>query len=253
VAYNHLDFLGVAAGDWHGKAFPMRQLSTQNKNNETSEIEKTPTVVIRKIRDAILDEVFKPGDWLPELDLAQRFQVSRSPVREALLALEKEGTVTTEPYKGAIVKPLSVEETLDIAEIRLALITLAAKGAYRHLSPADFDVAYGFAKQITRSNNAKEEFEYNRRFWDIIFEKTGRPILWEVFTGLDDRMTRYYPLVLKLFPNPASRPRQQEMLIEFYRKGNVDEALRAFRKIYLQVVHQIIDHLEAEESASARH
>ena len=66
-------------------------------------------------------------------------------------------------------------------------------------------------------------------------------------------MTRYYPLVLKLFPNPASRPRQQEMLIEFYRKGNVDEALRAFRKIYLQVVHQIIDHLEAEESASARH
>jgi len=253
IAYNPLDSLGVAAGDWNGKAFPMRQLSTQNKNNETSEIEKTPTVVIRKIRDAILDEVFKPGDWLPELDLAERFQVSRSPVREALLALEKEGTVTTEPYKGAIVKPLSAEETLDIAEIRLALITLAAKGAYRHLSPADFDVAYGFAKQITRSNNAKEEFEYNRRFWDIIFEKTGRPILWEVFTGLDDRMTRYYPLVLKLFPNPASRPRQQEMLIEFYRKGNVDEALRAFRKIYLQVVHQIIDHLEAEESASARH
>ena len=253
IAYNPLDSLGVAAGDWNGKAFPMRQLSTQNKNNETSEIEKTPTVVIRKIRDAILDEVFKPGDWLPELDLAERFQVSRSPVREALLALEKEGTVTTEPYKGAIVKPLSAEETLDIAEIRLALITLAAKGAYRHLSPADFDVAYGFAKHITRSNNAKEEFEYNRRFWDIIFEKTGRPILWEVFTGLDDRMTRYYPLVLKLFPNPASRPRQQEMLIEFYRKGNVDEALRAFRKIYLQVVHQIIDHLEAEESASARH
>jgi DNA-binding GntR family transcriptional regulator len=71
----------------------MRQSSTQNKNNETSEIEKTPTVVIRKIRDAILDDVFKPGDWLPELDLAKRFEDSRSPVREALLALEKEGTV----------------------------------------------------------------------------------------------------------------------------------------------------------------
>jgi DNA-binding GntR family transcriptional regulator len=231
----------------------MRQLSTQNKNNETSEIEKTPTVVIRKIREAILDNVFKPGDWLPELDLAKRFEVSRSPVREALLALEKEGTVTTEPYKGAVVKPLSAEETLDIAEIRLALITLAAKGAYRHLSPADFDVAHGFAKQITRSNSAKEQFEYNRWFWDMIFEKTGRPILWEVFTGLDDRMTRYYPLAVKLFPNPATRPRQQEVLIEYYRKGKVDEALRAFKKIYLGVVDQIIDHLETGEFAAAGH
>ena len=61
---------------------------------------KTPTLIIRKIRDAILDEVFKPGDWLPELDLAARFQVSRSPVREALLALEKEGTVVTNLVKG---------------------------------------------------------------------------------------------------------------------------------------------------------
>jgi hypothetical protein len=66
-------------------------------------------------------------------------------------------------------------------------------------------------------------------------------------------MTRYYPLVLRLFTNPASRSRQQEMLIEFYRKGKVDEALRAFKKIYLEVVHQIIDHLETGESASADH
>ena len=81
-------------------------------------------------------------------------------------------------------------------------------------------------------------------FWDIIFEKTQRPILWEVFRQLDDRMTRYNPLLLKLFPEPATRPRQREVLIEFYRKGKVDEALRAFKKIYLEVVQQIIDHLE---------
>ena len=69
-------------------------------NNEISQVEKTATVVIRKIRDAILDDVFKPGEWLPEVDLAARFKVSRSPIREALQALENEGTVTMEPYKG---------------------------------------------------------------------------------------------------------------------------------------------------------
>jgi DNA-binding GntR family transcriptional regulator len=93
-----------------------------------------------------------------------------------------------------------------MAEVRLAVITLAAKTAYRHLSPADFDLAYGLAKQITRSNSAKEQFEYNRRFWEIIFDGTRRPIRWEVFRQLDDRMTRYYPLFQKLFPDPAKRP-----------------------------------------------
>ncbi len=179
------------------------------------------------------------------------FKVSRSPIREALFALENEGTVTTEPYRGAILKPLSTEEVSDIAELRLALITLAAKAAHRHLSPADFDSAYGLAKQATRSKSAKEHFEYNRHFWDIIFEKTQRPILWEVFRQLDDRMTRYNPLLLKLFPDPATRPRQREVLIEFYRKGKVDEALRAFKKTYLEVVHQVMDNLETMESANS--
>jgi len=221
--------------------------------NETTQIENTATVLIRKIRDAILDDVFKPGDWLPEMDLAKRFEVSRSPMREALQALEKEGTVISEPYKGAVIKPLSPEEALDIAELRLAIITLAAKAAYRHLSPADFDLAQGLAKQITRSNGAKEQFEYNRRFWEIIFEENRRPIRWEVFRQLDDRMARYYPLFYKLFPDPAKRPRQQEVLIQFLRKGEVDEAVRAFKKSYLEVVHRIIDHVKTEESAKAAH
>jgi len=150
-------------------------------NNEISQFEKAATVVIRKIRDAILNDIFKPGDWLPEVDLAARFGVSRSPVREALLALEKEGTVIMSPYKGAIVKPLSAEEVLDIAETRLALISLALKPAHRHLSPGDFDHAYDLAKRLTRINNAKDHFEYNRQFWDGIFSKTQRPILREVF------------------------------------------------------------------------
>jgi DNA-binding GntR family transcriptional regulator len=215
--------------------------------------QKAPFLVVQKIRDAILDETFKPGERLPESELAEMFKVSRSPIREALFALENEGTVTTEPYRGAILKPLSTEEVSDIGELRLALITLAAKAAHRHLSPADFDSAYGLAKQATRSKSAKEHFEHNRHFWDIIFEKAQRPILWETFRQLDDRMTRYNPLLLKLFPDPATRPRQREVLIEYYRKGKVDEALRAFRKIYLEVAHQVIDNLETMEPANSAH
>src|SRR5258708_22378647 len=99
----------------------------------------------------------------------------------------------------------------------------------------------------------KEHFENTRHFWDIIFEKTQRPILRDVFRGLEDRSIRYVPLILQLFPDPAKRPRQREVLIEFYRKGKVDEAFRAFKKIYLDVVHQIIGHLETGASANSPH
>src|SRR6201987_4857909 len=218
----------------------MRGPVVQQRRNDEEKTEEARFLVVKKTRDAILDETFKPGDRLPEEQVGKMFNVSRSPVREVLLALEKEGTVVMEPYKGATVKALSPEEALDIADLRLSLITLAIKPAHRHLSPADFDLAYGLSKQITRSNNAKEHFEYNHQFWDIILEKTQRPILRDVFRGLEDRAIRYVPLILKLFPDPATRPRQREVLIEFYRKGKVDEALRAFKKIYLEVVHQIM-------------
>jgi DNA-binding GntR family transcriptional regulator len=109
-------------------------------------------------------------------------------------------------------------------------------------------LAYDLAKRTTRTKSGREAFECNRRFWDIIFEKAERPILWETFWKLDDRMTRYYPLLLELYPTPESRPRQHEALIEKYRKGKIAEAFQAFRKIYLKMVDQLIDHLNSHEA-----
>jgi DNA-binding GntR family transcriptional regulator len=229
----------------------MRQSLPAKNSNETQETEKATFLVVKRIREGILDEVFKPGDHLGEAELAEKFDVSRSPVRETLLALEKEGTLIISPYKGAIVKPLSAEEILDIAELRLALISLALKPAYRHLSPADFDHAYELAKRITRSHNAKDLFEHHSQFWDGLFSKAQRPILREVFRQLNDRMARYDPLYLKVFPTPETRPRQWETLIELYRKGKVGEAFRAFKKLYLGVVDQLIDHLKSQEAGDS--
>jgi DNA-binding GntR family transcriptional regulator len=225
----------------------MRQPLAPKNANETQETEKAPFLVVKRIREAILDEVFKPGDHLGELELAEKFEVSRSPVREALLALEKEGTVIISPYKGAIVRPLSTAEVLDIAELRLALISLALKPAYRHLSPADLDYAYDLAKRLTRVDNAKDFFEYNCQFWESIFSRAQRPVLPEVFRQLENRMARYYPLLLKLFP--TARP--SEILMEMYRKGKIAEASRAFKKIYLEIVEEVVNHLKSQEAGDS--
>src|SRR6516162_6754392 len=83
----------------------MRGALVQQRGNNEQETEKAIFVVVRKIRDAILDETFKPGERLPEEQVGKTFNVSRSPVREVLLALEKEGTVVMEPLKE---QPLSL-------------------------------------------------------------------------------------------------------------------------------------------------
>jgi hypothetical protein len=54
--------------------------------------------------------------------------------------------------------------------------------------------------------------------------------------------------MIKLFPTSESRPRQREVLIEIFRKGKITEAFRAFRKIYLEVIDQIIDDLKSQEA-----
>jgi DNA-binding GntR family transcriptional regulator len=146
----------AALAAWRKRKFElMRGPFVQQGKNDEEETEKAPSLVVQKIRDAILDETFEPGERLPEEQLGKMFNVSRSPAREALLALEKEGTVVMEPYKGAAVKPLSPEEALDVADLRLALIILAAKPAYRQLSSADFGLAYGLAKQMTAAREPR--------------------------------------------------------------------------------------------------
>jgi hypothetical protein len=57
-------------------------------------------------------------------------------------------------------------------------------------------------------------------------------------------MARYYPLLLKLFP--TARP--SEIPIEMYQKGKIAEAFRAFKKIYLEIVDEVIDHLKSQET-----
>ena len=59
----------------------MRGPFVRQRRNDEQETEKAPFLVVKKIRDAILDETFKPGDRLPEAELAEMFEVSRSPIR----------------------------------------------------------------------------------------------------------------------------------------------------------------------------
>ena len=215
----------------------------QNRPIDGLDARKAPVAVAKQIREAILGGIYKPGARMREIELARRFKMSRSPIREVLPALEKEGTLEAIPHRGAIVKPLSAQEDLEIAGLRLALVSLAAKPAYPQLSPADFDRAADIAVRLNQTQDPVEFFYGIMGFWQIIFGKAQQPVLLEVLTQLESRATRYVPLFIRLFPDPEKRPRQRELFLGHYRKGKVAEAVRAFRKEYLKQIHSEIGHL----------
>lgn len=95
--------------------------------------------VTSAIRLAIQDGSFSPNQRLVEADLSEQFGASRSAVRTALVTLAGEGLVERLPNRGARVRSITLEEAIEIVEVRLALETLCARRAAERLDPASAD------------------------------------------------------------------------------------------------------------------
>ncbi|MBF6211279.1 GntR family transcriptional regulator [Nocardia puris] len=96
-------------------------------------------VIAQSLREEIFAGRLAPGDRLREADLAQRFGVSRIPIREALSQLQSEGFVTIVRYRGATVSAPSVTAMRELVQIRRGLEVLAAQLAARNRGGAVAD------------------------------------------------------------------------------------------------------------------
>lgn len=83
--------------------------------------------VVMQLRDAIVSGSLPPASRLVEFDLAERFAVSRGPIREALRKLESQGLVTLRPNRGAIVRSLNADDVLEVYVLRSALGVVAIR------------------------------------------------------------------------------------------------------------------------------
>ena len=89
------------------------------------------------IRDAIVDGTFAPGERLRDAELERWLGVSRTPIREALLRLERAGLVLTQPGRSTIVAPVSRRATMGAQDVTAAMHELATRLAVPHLTEAD--------------------------------------------------------------------------------------------------------------------
>ena len=95
--------------------------------------------VANAIRDAIIEGDFKPGEKIPEKELAEELGVSRTPVREAIRILEQQGLVEVRPKYGTFIANLDWQEAHDSLSVRAALEQLAVQQTMERLSPEEWD------------------------------------------------------------------------------------------------------------------
>ena len=96
-----------------------------------------PLDLTQRLKDAILNGEFAPHQRLIEADLSERYDASRASVRTALLNLTSEGLVERVPNRGARVRAISVDEAVEIVEVRIGLETLCARKAAENLTEPD--------------------------------------------------------------------------------------------------------------------
>jgi DNA-binding GntR family transcriptional regulator len=106
---------------------------------QSTRLKLKPTVSLRDrvyeyIKDEIIEGKISPSDILTELNLSKQLSISRTPVREALHYLEREGMLASLPKKGYKVRPVGRQELEEICEIRSALESIAIKWAIKRIT-----------------------------------------------------------------------------------------------------------------------
>jgi DNA-binding GntR family transcriptional regulator len=155
---------------------------------------KIKDVIYRELRERIVFGNIAPGDRLIEADLAARFGVSKTPVREALLTLEAEGLVIVRPHRGAVVSRLSVAEWTDLIYLRDVLEVGALNEIMAGMTNAHFVNADAALADMTAACGAQDYLTYRRaqrRLHAIILGVPGHPSLPEAAVQLNDRLDRY--------------------------------------------------------------
>lgn len=146
--------------------------------------------VYERLRQGILAGEFKPGERMRQSAVAERFEVSQTPVREALARLASDGLIELQPRRGAVVNSLSPREIEEIYELRRVLDPYVARRAATEASDADLRRIAAAAEACAEEGlDAVELFDRNRSFHRAIYEACGNNRMIQLFETLWDSVT----------------------------------------------------------------
>lgn len=138
------------------------------------------SVLEREIETMILNGELAVGERVQEFQLAERFKVSRSPVREALRALDAIGIVEVIPNRGAFVRRIAVEEALEVYEVRAALFAQAGRLMAERGTDTDMtalQTLHAEMGEAAKAHDFNRYFPLNFHFHELIVDAAGNRTL----------------------------------------------------------------------------
>ncbi|MFU1912546.1 GntR family transcriptional regulator [Bordetella avium] len=187
-----------------------------------------PDTLKRMIAALEEDVVFgrlHPRERLVEDELMARFNVKRHVAREALLALERMGLVERRKNIGAFVRAFSVQEVIELYEVRALLETEAARRIPRDLDPqrlAPLKAIQALHDQATQAGDARAAFRYNAAFHEALFSLCSNRTLHQALTEFA-RQTHPIRFASLVSPDYREQARQEHwQMIEALEAGDID-------------------------------
>ncbi len=193
-----------------------------------------PEQIAARLGERILEERLQPGERIAEQELADEFQVSRGPVREAIRILEREGLVTLLARRGAIVTELTAQELTELLDIRAGLFEVAVRRLMDQPNPNLVPLMLSGTQRLqalAQDADAGEQYaETTYRLLILVARLTGNRRLQRMLTSISLQTLRYSKLGLA---SPERRQRSAQLwgqAVLALEAGDVDAVVRLTRQ-----------------------
>lgn len=209
-------------------------------------------IVYEQLKMQILMGQITPGTRMMEVELADEMGVSRTPVREAIRKLEKEGLVTIEPRRGAYASDISIKDMVDTLEVREDLESLAAYLAAQRMTEEQVDelakITSGYATAI-QNGDTENMIHYDEMFHKCVVAGSGNKTLIQISETVQELALRFRYMYYDDFSRYGSMPMEHQNIVDAIREGNADAAKEAASSH----VKRLKEFMETEGAAALRH
>jgi len=199
-------------------------------------------MVYEELKMQILKGSIIPGTRMMEVDLAEEMGVSRTPIREAIRKLEKEGLVTIEPRRGAYASMISTEDMVEILEVRQDLEGLAAFFAADRMTDEQMQELRQVSdsyNEAVRQGNMEAMIRHDTRFHHIIVESCRNKILVQMIEQLQELVLRFRYIYYDNFKRAENMPEEHEAIVAAISEGDADKA-RAAADIHIERLKELV-------------
>jgi DNA-binding GntR family transcriptional regulator len=189
--------------------------------------------ILETIRDDIMRGLLKPGERVAEPELADRFGISRTPIREAFRQLESEGYLTVIPRKGAVVVSFSERDVEEFYAIKSILEGYAARMAAVKLTAKEIDRLSAINEKLrglAQSGDVKHFFKVHNDFHDLFTKAAGNDKLYDLISNLMAKFQRLRIASLSVPGRMDVSVQEHERIIQAFRDRNADIAEQLVRK-----------------------